>query len=103
MEQFVDNIYNKLHKTIKLYENLISVYDQDMQINAEARKALNLIETGIDTTSDKTITWYVFIYCLNLVIQLYKYIFENCQQPIKISMIRLFSLVSADHEYHFTS
>ncbi|CAF4420190.1 unnamed protein product, partial [Adineta steineri] len=63
----------RLQQAIEIYEKtpLANVSGQVVEIDPEARKALNFIET---------------------VIQLHTHLFTRCLQPMKLSVIRIFPL-----------
>ncbi|CAM4792055.1 unnamed protein product [Rotaria magnacalcarata] len=69
--KFLDTIRERLGHAIEIYEKtpLANVSGQTVEIDPEARKALNFIET---------------------VIQMHTHLFSKCLQPIKSSIIRLF-------------
>ena len=69
VNQFIDGICERLHQAIEIYEktplskmdfyypiyfyfNLVNISDQVVEIDLEARKALNFIEAGRNTMSD---------------------------------------------------
>ncbi|CAF3427722.1 unnamed protein product [Rotaria socialis] len=69
--KFLDAIRERLGHAIEIYEKtpLANVSGQTVEIDPEARKALNFIET---------------------VIQMHTHLFSKCLQPIKSSIVRLF-------------
>ncbi|CAF0841748.1 unnamed protein product [Rotaria sordida] len=71
INQCMDVICDKLHRAIEIYEKtpLVNVYGQFVEIDAEACKALNVIET---------------------VILMHTNLFTWCRQPIKNGILRLF-------------
>ncbi|CAF3918247.1 unnamed protein product, partial [Rotaria sp. Silwood1] len=71
VNQFIDMIRVRLQQAIEVYEKtpLANVSGQVVEIDPEARKALNFIET---------------------VIQLHTHLFSKCLQPIKNAIIRIF-------------
>ncbi|CAF4137092.1 unnamed protein product, partial [Rotaria sordida] len=73
IDQFINTICERLHQAIVAYEKTpfvpVNVSNQVVEIDFETRKALNLMET---------------------VIQLHTYLFDWCQQPVKIATIRIF-------------
>ncbi|CAF3935100.1 unnamed protein product [Rotaria sordida] len=77
IDQFINTICERLHQAIVAYEKTpfvpVNVSNQVVEIDFETRKALNLMET---------------------VIQLHTYLFDWCQQPVKIATIRIFPYVS---------
>ena len=84
--RFIDTIRERLHQAIQIYEQT----PLDTQIDSEARKALNFIETG----SSQFIT---LLHSLSSsfvsVIQLHTHIFVWCLQPMKSAIIRIFPYV----------
>ncbi|CAF4657490.1 unnamed protein product [Rotaria sp. Silwood1] len=69
--RFIDNIRERLHQAIEIYEKrpLANISGEKIEIDQEARKALNFIET---------------------VIQLHTRIFMWCLQPMKSAIVRIF-------------
>ncbi|CAF0768198.1 unnamed protein product [Adineta steineri] len=71
VNQFINNICERLHLAIEVYEKtpLMNVLDEGIEIDLEARKALNFMET---------------------VVKMHKEFFFWCPQPVKEAIIRLF-------------
>ncbi|CAF4273501.1 unnamed protein product, partial [Rotaria magnacalcarata] len=71
VDQFIDNIRERLDQAIKIYEKqpLATISGQGVEIDSESRKAVNYIET---------------------VIQLHTLIFSGHIQPVKHAIIRIF-------------
>ncbi|CAF4197699.1 unnamed protein product [Rotaria sp. Silwood2] len=69
--RFIDTIRERLHQAIEIYEKkpLANISGQKIEIDQEARKALNFIET---------------------VIQFHTRIFMWCLQPMKSAIVRIF-------------
>ncbi|CAF4903678.1 unnamed protein product, partial [Rotaria sp. Silwood1] len=69
--RFIDSIRERLHQAIEIYDKkpLANMSGEKIEIDQEARKALNFIET---------------------VIRFHTHIFMWCLQPMKSSLVRLF-------------
>ena len=74
---------------------LVKVSDQAIEIDPEARKALNFIQTGRQL-NNKTSTAFLLSDVLTLVVRMHTLFFARCRQPIKKSIIRLFSYVCTE-------
>ncbi|CAF4233790.1 unnamed protein product [Adineta steineri] len=71
VNQLIDNLCERLQQAIEIYEKtpLMNILNENVEINLDAREALNFIES---------------------VIEIYTQIFFKCRQPIKDGIIRLF-------------
>lgn len=102
--QFIDGIGQQLQQAIEVYEKTtlskmmpislmrfsVRISYEGIEFNLEARKALNLIETGKNVSC---CTLEKIFKMKSLVIRMHTQFLNRCPQPIKDAIIRLFPYV----------
>ncbi len=121
VDQFIDSIRERFSHAITVYEKtplgkmivflfkmeiilLLSVANisgERVEVDSEARRALNFIEAGTEQISF-TLKMHCFVFFVHhLVVQLHTQIFSGHTQPVKNAIIRIFPYVRTSISFRF--